>query len=321
MIESRCTFYGGKGGVGKTTAAAANALAWADRGERTLVVSSDPAHSLSDAFETSLGPEPREVTTHCWAVEVDADARKVRFERIAKAMAADLRAAGVSLSDEAVEHIFGAGAPAGADELAVLDLLVEYVDTGEWDRIVFDTAPTGHTLRLFDLPEVMGRTLETLVSLRGQVRRIGDTAKRAMLGPVYYATGTSDEGEELVDLQARLERARAILTDPELTTFRVVLLPETMVIAESERLVQHLAEVGVDVSTVVVNRVLEAERADKDCSRCSDTVRRHANRVNEIQRTFPDQEVVVLPDLDGESGGLETLASIGERLYGVPDDA
>ncbi len=118
---TECLLYGGKGGVGKTTCAAATALELADAGRRTLVVSTDPAHSLSDSFEVDLGPEPIELESAVssgdgalWAVEIDAETQQERYERIARALAADLRSAGIRLSDEEVRQIFASGAPAGA---------------------------------------------------------------------------------------------------------------------------------------------------------------------------------------------------------------
>ncbi|WP_435551019.1 ArsA family ATPase [Natrinema sp. CGMCC1.2065] len=317
-----CIFYGGKGGVGKTTCAAATALRLADAGRDTLVVSTDPAHSLSDSLETDLGPEPRELEAEAagidaasgslWAVEIDPDARKERYERLARALAADLRSAGIRLDDEEVGRLFAGGAPAGSDEIAALDLLVEYVDDGEWDVVVFDTAPTGHTLRLFDTPEVMGLALETAESLRGQAKRIGDAARTAVLGPMSMFGSGRDDEESLESFRARLERARDLLTDPERTEFRVVLLPESMAIAESERLVATLREADVRVDRLVVNRVFEDP--EDGCSRCQSRHERHLERVAEIRETFPDLEVVTLPEREGEVQGLETLLSVGGRL-------
>ncbi|OAQ52941.1 hypothetical protein HTG_08925 [Natrinema mahii] len=317
-----CIFYGGKGGVGKTTCAAATALRLADAGRDTLVVSTDPAHSLSDSLETDLGPEPRELEADAagidaasgslWAVEIDPDARTERYERLARALAADLRSAGIRLDDEQVRRLFAGGAPAGSDEIAALDLLVEYVDEGDWDVVVFDTAPTGHTLRLFDTPEVMGLALETAESLRGQAKRIGDAARTAVLGPMSMFGSGRDDEESLESFRARLERARQLLTDPERTEFRVVLLPERMAIAESERLVATLREADVRVDRLVVNRVFEDP--EDDCSRCQSRHERHLERVAEIRETFPDLEVVTLPEREGEVQGLETLLSVGDRL-------
>ncbi|MFA9416326.1 ArsA family ATPase [Natrinema sp. HArc-T2] len=318
-----CICYGGKGGVGKTTCAAATGLSLAAAGKRTLVVSTDPAHSLSDSIEADIGPEPTELklagalepeTNHAaelWAVEIDPETQQERYEKMARALAADLRSAGISLSDAEIEQLFSGGMPAGSDEIAALDLLVEYVDSGEWDVVVLDTAPTGHTLRLFDMPGVMGRALETAQSLRGQARRIGSAARTAMFGPLSMF-GTDGDDESLESFQARLERARDVLVDPARTEFRVVLIPEAMAIAESERLVTRLREADVPVERVIVNRVLEDPH--EGCPRCQSRQARHEERLAEIHETFPELEVVTLPDLEGEAQGPESLSVIAERL-------
>ncbi|WP_126664188.1 ArsA family ATPase [Haloterrigena salifodinae] len=316
-----CIFYGGKGGVGKTTCAAATAVRLAEGGRETLVVSTDPAHSLSDSLEVDLGAEPRKLEDvgdsggdgSLWAVEIDPDTQKERYEKLARALAKDLRSAGIRLDDEEVRRLFASGAPAGSDEIAALDLLVEYVDEGDWDVVVFDTAPTGHTLRLFDMPEVMGLALETAQSLRGQAKRIGNAARTAVLGPMSMMGSSSDDEEESLEaFRARLERARDLLTDPERTEFRVVLLPEGMAIAESERLVGTLREADVRVDRLVVNRVFEDP--EDDCSRCQSRHQRHLKRVEEVRETFPDLEVVTLPEREGEVQGLEAVAEIAARL-------
>ncbi|SFC29535.1 arsenite efflux ATP-binding protein ArsA [Halobiforma haloterrestris] len=329
-----CIFYGGKGGVGKTTCAAATAVALADAGRETLVVSTDPAHSLSDSLEVDLGPEPAPVALEpsggndaepasgsptnvaagtLWAAEIDPDAQAQRYEKLATALAADLRSAGIRLSDEEVERIFAAGTPAGGDEIAALDLFVEYLesDDPDWDVVVFDTAPTGHTLRLFDTPEVMGLALETARSLRGQVRRIGSAARTAMFGPMAGMRG-DDDGDDLEAFRDRLERARELLVDPDRTEFRVVTIPEGMAIAETERLVDRLREAEVPVERLVVNRVFEAP--PEGCPRCADRRERHAARVAEIRETFSDLEVVTVPELEGEVQGLEAVRTVSRRL-------
>jgi arsenite-transporting ATPase len=205
--------------------------------------------------------------------------------------------------------------PAGGDEVAALDVFVEFADSGRWEYVVLDTAPTGHTLRLLDLPDVMSQTLEKTLSVRGQVQRLADSAKRMTMGPAYYTFGGGRRGEEgdgFAALKARMERARELLTDPERTEFRVVLLPETMAINETERLVERLGEAGLPVRTAVVNRVLE--EIDEDCERCRTQKRRHGERLAEIEERFPDLEVQRLPERTGEVHGLEALEGIAERL-------
>ena len=309
---TECLFYGGKGGVGKTTCAAATALKLADTDTETLVVSTDPAHSLSDSLETDLDGEPTQIREHLHAVEIDPETQAERYENVAKAIAADLRSAGISLTEEEVEQIFAAGTPAGGDELAALDLLAEYTADDRWEYVVFDTAPTGHTLRLFDLPEVMGLALETTDSLRGQVRRLANSARTMTLGPLAALGGSDEDTEELERMQARMERALDVITDDEQTAFRIVLIPERMAISESERLIQKLGEADVTVDRLVVNKVLED--AEDDCSRCQAQQARHGERVAEIEETFDEREVTTLPEAEGEIQGIEALESLAEQL-------
>lgn len=306
--------YGGKGGVGKTTCAAATGLSLAESGHETLVLSTDPAHSLSDSFETDLDGEPREVRRRLWAAEIDPDERAEQYRELASGLAADLRSAGIQLDDEDVEEVFGAGVPAGGDEVAALDVFVEFADSERWEYVVLDTAPTGHTLRLLDLPDVMSATLEKTLSIRGQVQRLADSAKRMTMGPAYYFGGgrRSEEGDGFVDLKARMERARDLLKDPDRTEFRVVLLPETMAISESERLVERLDEAGLPVRTAVVNRVLE--EIDEDCERCRTRQDLHEQRLAEIDERFAGLDVRTLPDRVGEVHGIESLEAIADRL-------
>ena len=307
--------YGGKGGVGKTTCAAATGLSLAESGHETLVISTDPAHSLSDSFETDLDGEPREVRPGLSAVEIDPDERAEQYRELASGLASDLRSAGIQLDDQDVEEVFGAGVPAGGDEMAALDVFVEFADSGRWEYIVLDTAPTGHTLRLLDLPDVMSTTLEKTAAVRGQVKRLADSAKRVTMGPAYYTFGggRNDEGGEgLEALKARMERARELLTDPERTEFRVVLLPETMAVNESQRLVERLREADLPVRTVVVNRVLE--EIDHDCERCRTRQDLHEQRLAEIRGRFGGLEVRTLPERVGEVHGLESLEEIADRL-------
>ncbi|MFC7221554.1 ArsA family ATPase [Halalkalicoccus sp. GCM10025322] len=306
--------YGGKGGVGKTTCAAATALSLAESGHETLVLSTDPAHSLSDSFEADLDGEPRELRTRLWAVEIDPDDRAEQYRELASSLAADLRSAGIRLDDEDVEEVFGAGVPAGGDEVAALDAFVEFADSDRWEYVVLDTAPTGHTLRLLDLPDVMSATLEKTLSVRGQVQRLADSAKRVTMGPAYYFGGNrrSEGGEGFEELKARMERARELLTDPERTEFRVVLVPESMAISESERLVERLREAGLPVRTLVVNKVLE--EIDEGCERCRIRQDLHEQRLAEIGERFSGLDVQTLPDRVGEVHGLESLEAVAERL-------
>jgi arsenite-transporting ATPase len=307
--SSDVVLYGGKGGVGKTTCAAAHALALADAG-RTLVVSTDPAHSLGDAFERDLDGDPLEIEPDLFAVEVDPETGQEAYRNVVEALAGEFRDAGLRLSEEDLERLFEAGLIPGGDEVAALEYVARYADAG-YDHVVFDTAPTGHTLRLLDLPDVLAETLGVAGDVQRRVRRAGRAAKSMVLGPAAY-WGSGDESDAVESLQERVAGVGALLRDPSRTRFRVVLTPERMAIAEAERLVARLAEAEVPVDALVVNRVFEND-AECACDRCRRDAERHADRLDAIDDRF-DLPVRRVPELEGEAQGLGALERVGPSL-------
>ncbi|MFD1644673.1 ArsA family ATPase [Haloarchaeobius litoreus] len=302
--------YGGKGGVGKTSCAAATGLSLARRGERTLIVSTDPAHSLGDALGVALGGEPTAVTENLWAVEADPAAGQEQYERIVRALAAEFRRAGLDLSEADVDRLFEAGFVPGSDEVASLSFFLDY-DADRWDRVVFDTAPTGHTLRLLTLPDVLGEGLSTAMQIRGEVRQLVDRARSVVFGPAAF-WGRDDDAEDIEAFRADLREVAELLRDPERTEFRVVLLPETLAIEETARLVERLRQFAVPVETLVVNRVLES--AETDCARCRARAESHEHHLDEIRERFDGMAVQVVPDLGPEAYGRDALDELAERL-------
>jgi arsenite-transporting ATPase len=276
--------YGGKGGVGKTTMAAATGLASAAQGTRTLVVSTDPAHSLSDVFGVAVPPEPTRLRPDLplYGVEIDPD------EAMADAQAvfggegqSPLGGMSEMLGEDADPM---AGGMPGADEAAAVQQLLALLDDDRFDRVVVDTAPTGHTLRLLELPDVMDSMVGRLLTLR---ERLGGML--GGLGGLFGGDEPEPDEEDLDDLRAvsdRIERLRTTLRDPTRTDFRVVMIPEEMSVSESERLLGRLAEYDIPVGTVVVNRVMED---------LTDVV--DADRVDGLREAEVDLEAVS-PDLE-----------------------
>ncbi|WP_222918455.1 TRC40/GET3/ArsA family transport-energizing ATPase [Natrinema sp. SYSU A 869] len=275
--------YGGKGGVGKTTMAAATALDSARGGTRTLVVSTDPAHSLSDTFETDIPAEPGRIRDDIplYAAEIDPEAAIEAgetpfggpgagedgespfpggegggspFPGGEGAEGGPLGGLGDMLGgDSPMDALFG-GAMPGADEAAAMQLLLEYMDDERFERVIVDTAPTGHTLRLLQLPEIMDTMMGRLMKFRQRISGMLDGVKGMFGGD----EGTDDSDlEDLEELRERIERLRAALRDPARTDFRIVMVPEEMSVFESKRLRQQLREFEIPVGTVVVNRVME----------------------------------------------------------------
>ena len=276
--------YGGKGGVGKTTCSAATALASAAAGTATLVVSTDPAHSLSDTLGAEIPPTPSRIREDVplYAAEIDPEA--AMDDGLFGAGAVDPEETGGEMPLGGENPLGGlggedgmnplAGPMPGADEAAAMRQLLEHLDDPRFDRVIVDTAPTGHTLRLLELPELLDSMVGRMVKLRQQFSGMMDGLKGAMgLGD------EADGGPDLDELRDRIERLRATLRDPSRTDFRVVTTPEEMSVVEAERLTERVEEFGIPVETLVVNRVME----DPD----------------DVSDLPLDDEWIVTPSLDG----------------------
>ena len=308
--------YGGKGGVGKTTCAAATALKRAREDGPTLVVSTDPAHSLSDVFDAPVGPEPTRVReeSDLWAVEVDPGERIGQYRGQVSAALEELEDLGISLDEGDVDDVIEAGVAPGTDEAAAMDLFLDYMDDHRFEYIVFDTAPTGHTLRLLKLPDVMSSAMGKLISVRSQVSSLADSVRS------FVGTDEGDDGGEepavdvdldLDELKARMERVADALRDPERTEFRVVLIPETMAVLETERLLAELDAYDVPAGRAVINKVIEDP--EPTCDLCQSRHESQQKRIAEARDRF-DLPVTLVPQLHGEVHGLEAVETVAERL-------
>jgi len=337
--------YGGKGGVGKTTMAAATGLASAAGGVRTLVVSTDPAHSLSDTYETEIPAEPARIREDVplYAAEIDPDAAVDEgmfgadgdplgglgeMGDAMGGMGGDGPMGGAEGEDgEGLGGLLGGTMP-GADEAAAMRQLLEYLDDPRFDRVVVDTAPTGHTLRLLQLPEIMDSMLGRVMKLRQRFSGMMDGIKGMFGG----GDGDPDPSADLEELRERIERLRAVLRDPAKTDFRVVMIPEEMSVVESERLVARLDEFGIPVNTLVVNRVMEgvgdvtgdgAAGIDPDwvvepnpdtCEFCARRWEVQQNALREATDLFRAREVKRVPLLANEVRGETALRVVAACL-------
>jgi len=244
--------YGGKGGVGKTTMAAATGLASAMDGTTTLVVSTDPAHSLGDVFESPIPSHPGRIREDIplYAVEIDPDAAMQEVGLFGGEE--ELSGLDGMLGEAGFDPLTEGQFP-GADEAAAMQLLLQYLDDERFDRIVVDTAPTGHTLRLLKLPELMETMVGRMAAFREQLGSLG--AQFSGLFGDDDAEPDADPG--LKEQAAQFERLRSVLQDPSQTDFRIVSVPEEMAIEEAKRLDARLAEFSIPVSSVIINRVME----------------------------------------------------------------
>lgn len=314
LLSREILFFGGKGGVGKTTLAAACAVLTAERGLRTLLVSTDPAHSTSDILETSLGSEPREVESGLWAMELDPAREADRY--IAAVKQRIREATPPRLLAEVERQIDIARVTPGAEEAAVFERFARILQNadGAYDRVLFDTAPLGHTLRLLSLPEHMNAWMSGLIARR---RKVGALARmwRRVGGAAGEIGETGQQSDPVLRaLEERRERfvhARATLTDRRRTAFAFVVIPERLPILETEKAIRTLGTYGIPVGAVIVNRVLPetAEGAFLARRRA-----REAEYLARIRRAFADVPLVHVPLLEADVHGLAALRQLAGSL-------
>jgi arsenite-transporting ATPase len=309
LTDRDIIFFGGKGGVGKTTCSAAFALAASRRGRPVLLVSTDPAHSTADIFEQPIGAEPREVSPNLSAMEIDADAEAARY--VGQVKRDVERMFSPNVVRQAERQIDLAAASPGLAEVALLDRMIDLIAERPSRRLlVFDTAPTGHTLQLLRMPEAMTTWIQALVKHRRallELDRGGDDQPQA----------EPSEDPVLTALERRHERLmllRSQLLDRSRTSFVLVTIPERLAIEETWRAADLLSETGVDVAALVVNRVLP-DGLEGDFY----TARKAQEReyLTEIDRRFAGLGRVRVAQLERDVHGLAQLNRISAALNGA----
>ncbi len=308
----RLVLYTGKGGVGKTTTAAASAVCAARRGLRTLVASTDSAHSLGDVLEERLGPEPREIAANLMAVEIDARAEVERhWGRIRDYLVSLFRYQGIE--DIVAEEL--ALLP-GAEEVTTLLGAEGWLRSGDYDLVVLDCAPTGATLRLVTLPDVAHSALRILLRVQGALAAVVTPIARQVVPLPLPDRHVFRDVDRL--LYKRLRRLRRRLLDPQ-TSVRLVVTPERMVIDETRRAWTELSLFELSCDAVVMNRLLPDAAVSEDFF--ADWGRLQGERLREVEELFAPLPVLSAPLQDDEVTGLARLAAHGEELFGprAPD--
>ena len=305
--RTRILLFTGKGGVGKTTCAAATALCAAERGARTLVLSADPAHSLADALDRPLGPEPVEVLPGMFAQEIDLYySMKKYWANLRELLLTVFRWQGVN--QLAAEEL--AALPGMAEGSALL-WLEQTVRSAEYDLVVVDSAPTGETLTLLTLPQVTEWWVTRAFPFQRTAIRTAGFALRKTTGiPLDRAY------EELYALFERLKRIHGVLVDPEVSSVRLVVNPERMVIDEARRAYAYLQLYGYAVDAVIVNRVLPEEGVGRALE---GYVRAQAHYLEEIEGSFQPLPMLRVGHGGQEVFGLDALRRVGDELYADRD--
>jgi arsenite-transporting ATPase len=301
----------GKGGVGKTTVAAATAITAADRGHRTLVMSTDPAHSLGDAFDMPLGDSPSMVVDGLDAQQIDS---QMRLEESWGAVRDHL----TELFDWSGLHGIEAEELTvfpGMDELFSLASIREHAGSDNYDLIVVDCAPTAETLRLLSLPEVMSWYMDKLFPASRKVAKVVRPVLSRVTG---MPVANDDVFDAVVKFYDRLDGIKEILSDSEITSARLVMNPEKMVISEARRTYTYLGLFGYAVDSAIVNRVLPDTIEDPYFARWRQIQKEHLATVDE---GFVGTDIRHLRLFSEEMVGIENLRIVGEELYGDLDPA
>jgi len=305
----RILLYTGKGGVGKTTTAAATALRTARMGYRTIVLSTDAAHSLADSFDLHLGPEPTPIVENLWGQEVDVyhevESHWGTIQEYVEALLSWRGIDGILAEELAV--------PPGMGELASLLQLVHLHASRQYDVIILDCAPTAETLELLTFPEIARWWMEKVFPVHRRVVQV----TRPIVKPLV---GIPLPGKEVYDAVAelfgQLDRMQKLLTDPSITSIRLVVNAEKMVVKEAQRTYTYLNLYGYPTDLVVCNRVIPDTVTDRyfDTWKAS-----QARYIRMVEEGFAPTPIRYLPLMDREIVGLEPLEEVGTKLFGADD--
>ncbi|TWT04294.1 ArsA family ATPase [Planococcus sp. CPCC 101016] len=286
VLSKSIIFVGGKGGVGKSTSAAAIAWKLAKNGNKTLLISTDPAHNVGDIFNQKIGGKTKSIADNLYALEIDPE---IETDNYIKTVKANIKGTvHSSMMEEVNRQLDTAKASPGADEAALFDKLIHIIleERQNFDKLVFDTAPTGHTIRLLTLPELMGVWIEGLLEKRRKTNEnytqlLNDGEPRE--DPIY---------DVLRERQERFSKARDLLLDEQETGFIFVLNPERLPILETKKALDLLHNYHLHVKTLIINKILPKEADGEFLLERKKHEKKYLQQINE---TFPKQKLVHVP--------------------------
>ncbi|WP_106497823.1 ArsA family ATPase [Lentibacillus sp. Marseille-P4043] len=285
-LTKKIVFIGGKGGVGKSTTAAAVAWKSANEAQKTLLVSTDPAHNLGDIFNQKIGGKISRISQQLSALEIDPEVETNNYIKGVKENIKGVVHSG--MMEEVHRQLDTAKASPGADEAALFDKLISIIleESENYDTIIFDTAPTGHTIRLLSLPELMGVWIEGMLEKRkktnenySQLLNDGEPIE----DPIY---------DVLKKRQKRFSKAREMLLNPAVTSFIFVLNPERLPILETEKAIKLLDNYHLHVKTLIVNKVLPENADGEFLQKRKEYEKQHLQMIEE---TFAKQQLIRVP--------------------------
>ncbi|KAM0287192.1 hypothetical protein ACHAQH_000506 [Verticillium albo-atrum] len=305
----RWVFVGGKGGVGKTTTSCSLAIQLAKARKSVLLISTDPAHNLSDAFNQKFGKDARLIDGFDNLSAMEIDPNGSMQDLLAGQDAQEMDAMGGGLGSMMQDLAF---AIPGIDEAMSFAEILKQVKSMSYETIIFDTAPTGHTLRFLQFPSVLEKALAKVSQL--------STQYGPLLNGFLGQGGQLPNGQNLNDMMAKLETLRETISevnaqfkDENLTTFVCVCIAEFLSLYETERMIQELSSYGIDTHCIVVNQLLFPKKGS-DCDQCNARRKMQKKYLEQIEELYDEFNVVRVPLLVEEVRGKEKLEKFSQML-------
>jgi len=294
----------GKGGVGKTTLALSTGLGLAERGARTLVISTDPAHSISDSLGQKIGDRITEVkgVENLNALEVSAENAFSRFKTEYEEGIKKIFDTSTYLDQEDIDSFLDLSIP-GLDEVMGFKTIVDLIKEAKFDKYVVDTAPTGHALQLLSMPKLLDDWIKVFARLRWKYR---------CMVASFSGKYIPDEGDDfLLAMKKTVKRIGNLLRDDQYCEFIAVAIPEDMAILETERLVEDLSKFGIKVKRLIMNNVLES----RDCSFCRERGKGQERHLKHIREKLANLHTTVISLQPREVRGIDALRGLREGVF------
>ena len=301
--ELKLLLFGGKGGVGKTTCATSTALYLA-KDFKTLLFSTDPAHSVADSLGLKIGAEIKEVKgiKNLSALEISAEKALSMFKIEYDAELRRLFDTSTYLDKEDIDSILALPIP-GIDEVMGFKTIVDLIEEGKFDKYIVDTAPTGHALRLLTLPELLDDWIKVMAKMRWKYRYMVER---------FAGRYKPDDADDfLLSMKKTVKRIENLLKDQQRCEFIVITIPESMAILETERLINNLSKYGINVRQLVINNVLEST----GCGFCRERKKEQEKYINQIGGKFSNLKITITPLQSKEVKGIDALENFKELLF------
>lgn len=288
--------FGGKGGVGKTTCASSTAFYLAEN-FKTLLVSTDPAHSLSDILDQKMGDEIKGLPEipNLNVLELDADKAFSRFKKEYGHEMKHLLGTSTNLDEEDVENIFELPVP-GIDEVMGFKSIIDLIERSTHEKYIVDTAPTGHALRLLTLPGLLDEWIKVMAQMRWKYRYVVER---------FSGRPAHDEGDDLLlTLKKSVKKMKNLLQDHNKCEFIIVTIPTEMAILETVRLLEKLRNYGIKVEQLVINNAI---KFNPDCRFCQEKSEEEQRYINQVREKFSDLKITIMPLESREIKGIERI--------------